>query len=69
MTDSRYGIGNVEKLNEEIRRQKREAADQYRLYAEYFRQTRRSFSAYLFAEIGLKIDPENTGLKDLIAKL
>jgi len=50
-------------------REKREVAESYLVYARGFYDSDYRDEAYLFAEIGLKLNPKSKGLKDLISKL
>ena len=46
-----------------------EISESYRVYAKRFYDVGYREDAYLFAEIGLKLNPKSKGLKDLISKL
>ena len=50
-------------------REKREVAESYLVYARGVYDSDYRDEAYLFAEIGLKLNPKSKGLKDLISKL
>ncbi|MBI2507569.1 hypothetical protein HYV89_01315 [Candidatus Woesearchaeota archaeon] len=50
-------------------RERIEVAESYRVYARRFYDAGYREDAYLFAEIGLKLDSKNKKLKDLISRL
>ena len=57
---------NIEKIRD---REKKKVAENYLSHARRFYDSGYKRDAYLFAEIGLKLDPENKGLKGLMSKL
>jgi len=60
----------IDRYYKKIRdRERIEISESYRVYAKRFYDVGYREDAYLFAEIGLKLNPRSKGLKDLISKL